>query len=307
MFWVTLKRVLRSGWTNFKRNPLVSSASVLVTTITLSLITALFIFNATLHSMIASLEDKVDIAVYFTVDAPEEKILELKDTLLNIPEVKQVEYVSADEEVLAFRDRHADDYLTLQALDELGGNPFGGSIRIKAKDSAQYESIARLLEGDSEVARENSQIIERINFAQNKVVIERLNSLITGARKGGGVTTIVLALVSIIIMYTTVRLTIYMSREEIGVMRLVGASSSYVRGPFVVEGLLYGAFAWIITLIMFLPITYFITRSIGSLISINLYQYYVSHLFSIGSLVLLIGLFLGAVSSYFAARKYLNV
>jgi cell division transport system permease protein len=98
-----------------------------------------------------------------------------------------------------------------------------------------------------------------------------------------------------------------MSREEIGVMRLVGASSSYVRGPFVVEGLLYGAFAWIITLIMFLPITYFITRSIGSLISINLYQYYVSHLFSIGSLVLLIGLFLGAVSSYFAARKYLNV
>jgi cell division protein FtsX len=84
---------------------LVSSASVLVTTITLSFITALFLFNASLSSMIVSLQDKVDIAVYFTVDAPEEKILELKDTLEKTPEVQSVEYVSADEEVLAFRDR----------------------------------------------------------------------------------------------------------------------------------------------------------------------------------------------------------
>ena len=307
MFWITIKRVLKSGWVNFKRNGLVSSASVLVTTITLSLITALFLFNASLSSMIVSLQDKVDIAVYFTVDAPEERILALKDVLEKVPEVQTVEYVSADEEVLAFRDRHADDYLTLQALDELGDNPFGGSIRIKAKDSAQYESIATLLEGDSQIARDNSQIIERINFAQNRVVIERLNFLIAGAKSGGLAVTLILSLISIIIMYTTVRLTIYMSREEIGVMRLVGASSSYVRGPFIVEGMLYGLFAWIVTTLLFLPVTYFVTRQIGALMGMNLYQYYVSHLFSIGGLVLLVGLFLGAVSSYFAARKYLNV
>lgn len=307
MFWITIKRVLKSGWVNFKRNGLVSSASVLVTTITLSLITALFLFNTSLSAMIVSLQDKVDIAVYFTVDAPEERILALKDTLEKIPEVETVEYVSADEEVLAFRNRHADDYLTLQALDELGDNPFGGSIRIKAKDSAQYESIATLLEGDSQIARDNSQIIERINFAQNKLVIERLNFLIDGAKKGGLAVTLILSLISVIIMYTTVRLTIYMSREEIGVMRLVGASSGYVRGPFIVEGMLYGLFAWIVTMLLFLPITYFVTKQIGSLMVMNLYQYYVSHLFSVGGLVLLVGLFLGAVSSYFAARKYLNV
>jgi cell division transport system permease protein len=307
MFWITIKRVMKSGWINFKRNGLVSSASVLVTTITLSLITAIFLFNASLSSMITSLQNKVDIAVYFTVDAPEERILALKDMLEKVPEVQTVEYVSADEEVLAFRNRHSDDYLTLQALDELGDNPFGGSIRIKAKDSAQYESIATLLEGDSEIARDNSQIIERINFAQNKVVIERLNFLIDGVKKGGFAVTFILALISVIIMYTTVRLTIYMSREEIGVMRLVGASSGYVRGPFIVEGMLYGLFAWIVTTLLFLPITYFVTKQIGALMTMNLYQYYVSHLFSLGALVLLVGLFLGAVSSYFAARKYLNV
>ncbi len=307
MFWVTLKRIIKSGWINFKRNGLVSSASVLVTSITLSIITALFLFNAVLSSMIVSVQEKVDIAVYFTVDAPEEKILALKDTLQKLPEVKSVEYVSADEEAIAFRDRHTDDYLTLQALDELGGNPFGGSIRIRANDSAQYESIASLLEGDSQVAKENSQIIERINFAQNKLVIERLNALIDGSRKTGGVTTIVLALISIIIMYTTVRLTIYMSREEIGVMRLVGASSSYVRGPFIVEGMLYGLFAWVVTVLIFLPVTYIVTHQIGSLMAMNLYQYYVSHLLSVGLLVLVIGLALGALSSFLAARRYLNV
>jgi cell division transport system permease protein len=307
MFWITIKRVLKSGWTNFKRNGVVSSASVLVTTITLSVIMALFLFNAALSSMIGSLQDKVDITVYFTVDAPEERILALKDTLEKVPEVALIEYVSADEEVLAFREKHTDDYLTLQALDELGGNPFGGSIRIKAKDSGQYESIATLLQGDSDVARDNSQIIERINYAQNKVVIERLNGLIAGARKGGTGVTLLLALISVIIMYTTVRLTIYMSREEIGVMRLVGASSAYVRGPFIVEGMLYGFFAWLITTLLFLPITYIITRQIGSLVTINLYQYYVSHLFSIGGLVLLVGLLLGALSSILAVRRYLNV
>lgn len=298
---------MKSGWVNFRRNSLVSSASVLVTTITLSVITALFLFNASLSAMILTLQDKVDIAVYFTVDAPEERILALKQTLEKIPEVGSVEYISADQEVLSFRDRHADDYLTLQALDELGDNPFGGSINIKAKDSSQYESIANLLEGDSQVARDNSQIIERINFAQNKVVIERLNNLIDSSRKGGLAVTLILALISIIIMYTTVRLTIYMSREEIGVMRLVGASSGYVRGPFIVEGMLYGLFAWIITTIIFLPVTYVITRKLGTMIPLNLYQYYVSHLWSVGGLVLLSGLALGALSSYLAARRYLNV
>lgn len=307
MFWVTIKRVIKSGWTNFRRNGLVSYAAVLVTTITLSVITALFLFQASLSSLIVSLQDKVDISVYFTVDAPEEKILLLKQTLEEIPEVRSIEYVSADEEVLQFRERHADDYLTLQALDEIGDNPFGGSISIKAKDSIQYEAISRMLEGDSDVARDNAQIIERINFAQNKIVIEKINRLIVGAREGGLAVTLVLALISIIIMFTTVRLTIYMVREEIGVMRLVGASGAYVRGPFLVEGMLYGVFAWVITIILFLPITYFATRSIDGLFPINLYQYYVSHLLSVGGMILLISLVLGAVSSMLAVRKYLNV
>ncbi len=307
MFWVNFKRVFKAGWTNFKRNGLVSYAAILVTTIALSVITALFLFNAVLRTTIASLQNQVDVAVYFTVDAEEDRILALKSTLEELPEVQSIVYTSADEEVLAFRDRHADDYLTLQALEELGDNPFGGNLRIKANDSTQYESIVNVLEGDSQIARDNAQIIDRINFAQNKVVIDRLNSLISNTREIGLVTTLILSFISIIIMFTTVRLTIYIVREEIGIMRLVGASGSYIRTPFLVEGMLYGFFAWILTFIIFLPVTYLLGRHATDILGINLYTHYLSHFFSVGGVVLLVGLFLGAISSLLAVRKYLNV
>jgi cell division transport system permease protein len=163
------------------------------------------------------------------------------------------------------------------------------------------------LEGDSQVARDNASIIDRINFAQNKVVIDRLNSLITNTRDIGLVSTIVLAVISIIIMFTTVRLTIYIVKEEIGVMRLVGASGSYIRLPFIIEGMLYGFFAWILTFLLFLPITYLLGARATDILGINLYTHYLSHFATIGGAVLLVGLLLGAVSSWLAVRKYLNV
>ncbi|HEY0980252.1 MAG TPA: permease-like cell division protein FtsX [Candidatus Paceibacterota bacterium] len=307
MFWITLQRVIKSGWMNFRRNGLVSYAAILVTTITLSVVTALFIFQAVLNAAILEVQNKVDIAVYFTVDAPEEQILNLQEELQKLPEVASVEYSSADEQVLAFRDRHADDYLTLQALDELGDNPFGGNLRIMARDSTQYEAIARVLEGDSQIARDNATVIERINYSQNKVVIDRLNTLIDNAERTGLAVSVILAVISIVIMYTTIRLTIYMAREEIGIMRLVGASRSYVRAPFLVEGILYGVFAWLLTQVLFLLVTYFLGTRLVGILGINLFDYYIDHLFIIGGSVLLVGAFLGIVSSLLAVRRYLNV
>lgn len=307
MFWIRLQRVLKSGWINFRRNGLVTYAAILVTTITLAMATTIFLSQGVLKNAITQVQDKVDIAVYFSVNAPEDQILALQDTLQKLPEVSYVQYNSADQQVLAFRDRHADDYLTLQALDELGDNPFGGSILIKAKDSTQYESIARVLEGDNQIARDNASIIERINYSQNKIVIDRLNSLIKNVRTIGALITALLALISVVIVFTTVRLTIYIAKEEIGIMRLVGASPAYVRAPFIVGGLLYGLFAFIIMTAVFLPLIYFLNTHASTLIGFDLYGYYLSHFFTIGGSVLLIGLGLGTISSYLAVRRYLNV
>ncbi len=307
MFWIRLKRVIKSGWTNFRRNSVVSYAAILVTTITLTVVMALFMFQAVLDAGIASIQSKVDIAVYFTPTAPEDQIMSLQTTLQQLPEVASVQYISADQEIAAFRDRNSDDYLTLEALDELGSNPFGGLLQINAKDPSQYDAIAQVLEGDNAVAQANSQIIERINYSQNEQVINRLNTLIFDARRIGLVLTLVLSIVSIVIMYTTVRLTIYMARDEIGIMRLVGASGGYVRGPFLVQGMLYGVFAWILTNVIFLPLTYLARVKLTTVIGLDLYGYYLSHFLSVNALVLLIGIILGVISSFLAVRRYLNV
>jgi cell division transport system permease protein len=108
-------------------------------------------------------------------------------------------------------------------------------------------------------------------------------------------------------MYTTIRLTIYMAREEIGIMRLVGASRAYVRAPFIVEGILYGVFAWLVTLVIFLPTTYLLGVHASDVIGMNLFGYYTAHLFSVGGIVLLVGIVLGTLSSLLAVRRYLNV
>jgi cell division transport system permease protein len=307
MFWINLKRVIKSGWMNFCRNSLVSYAAILVTTITLTVVTTLFLFQAILNSAIVTIQHQVDIAVYFTADAPEDQILSLESSLEALPEVASVQYISADQQVMDFRDRHSDDYLTLEALDEIGSNPFGGLLQINAKDPTQYDAIANVLEGDNDIARANSQIIERINYSQNKDVIDRLNTLVFDARRVGLILTLVLSLVSIVIMYTTLRLTIYVARDEIGIMRLVGASGAYVRAPFLVQGILYGLFAWLLTNLIFFPLTYLAGLNLTTVLGINLYSYYISHFFSVSGLVLLIGLILGVVSSLFAVRRYLNV
>lgn len=306
MFWVTIKRVIKGGWINFKRNGVVSSAAVLVTAITLSVVTASFLFHAMLLSTIDTLQQRVDIAIYFSIDAPEDRILTLKSTLEKLPEVALVTYESADDQVLAFRTRHADDYLTLQALDELGGNPFGGAMVIQAKDSTQYEAIARVLQGDTQIARDNAQIIERINYEQNKTVITRLNKLIVSARDYGLGIILVLAFVSIVIMYTTIRLTIFTMKEEIGVMRLVGASNQFIRAPFLVEGMLYGFFAWLVTMALFLVGGYFLGEKLQLITHVNPYQYLLGNFLVVPGLVLLIGLVLGSISSLLAMRKYLT-
>lgn len=307
MFWIRLKRVIRSGWINFRRNSVTSYAAILVTTITLTVVAGIFLFQAVLNAAILNVQSKVDIAVYFTADASEDQILSLESDLQKLPEVAEVQYISADQQVLAFRDRHSNDYLTLQALDELGDNPFGGLLQITAKDSSQYDAIAQVLQGNGDIARSNSQIIERINYSQNKSIIDKLNGLIFNARRIGLIMTLILSLVSIIIMHTTIRLTIYMAREEIGIMRLVGASGQYVRAPFLVQGMLYGAFAWLLTNLIFFPLTYVAGLRLTNLLGINLYSYYTSHFFSVSGLVLVIGLLLGMISSLLAVRRYLNV
>ncbi len=299
------KRIIRSGFKNFSRNGIISFASILISTITLCVLGGLIFVQAILNHSLTQIEQKVDVTVYFTTAAPETEVLDVKTSLEALPEVASVEYTSADDALAAFRDRHQNDYLTLQALDELSDNPLGASLNIKAKDPSQYESIVKLLEGDTGLS-DASSIIDKINYHQNKVVIDRLNLIIHGARTLGLAITIVLVAISIIINFNTVRLTIYFAREEIGIMRLVGAENKYIRGPFIVEGMIYGTIATVLTLLIYLPVTIWFGKRMTDFLGVNLFDYFASNFFQIFVLLIVSGLILGSLSSFLAVRKYLK-
>src|SRR3989338_1279880 len=303
---VILKRIIKAGFINFTRGGLVSFAAVLVVTITLSVITAIIILQAVLYFSLNVIKDKVDVTIYFTVNAPEDKIMLLKSSLEKLPEVATVSYTSSEEALKLFRARHESDYPTIAALDEIGDNPLGAYINVKAKEVNQYESIANFMKGDNALVLGSASIIDKVNYHQNKLVIERLNTIISGAQKLGFMVTLLLIIISIITTFNTIRLAIFIAKEEIGVMRLVGASKMRVRGPFMVEGAIYGVLATVITLLLFWPITSWLGRNLTGFFGFNIYEYYVSNFFQIFAIILLSGVFLGMISSFFAIRKYLN-
>lgn len=301
-----LRRIIKAGFINFKRSGLISWAAVLVMTITLSVITMIILLQAVLYFSLQSIQDKVDVTIYFTVGAPTDKIMLFKNSLSKLPEVASVSYTSDTEALRLFRARHENDYPTIAALDEIKENPLGAYLNVKAKEISQYENIANFLKSDNALVLGSASIIDKVNYPQNKLVIDRLHTIISGAQRLGFLLTLVLVIISIIVTFNTIRLTIFISKEEIGVMRLVGASKMRVRGPFIVEGVIYGIIATVLTLVLFWPTTAWLGRSMTNFLGMNVYDYYISNFLQIFAIILVSGVILGIISSFIAIRKYLN-
>ena len=299
------KRIVKAGFLNFKRNGLVSFAAVLNITTTLAVVVSILLLQAVLYSSLDQIKNKVDVTIYLKQDATESRVSALKDSLLKLPEVQEISYTSAEDNLKNFHKLHTDDYSTLQALDEIKVNPLLAYFNVRAKEISQYESIANFLDSNNPLVLGSDSVVYKINYNQNKKVIDKLNTIISGAQKLSFVLTLVLIVICLINTLNTIRLIILISKEEIGVMRLVGASKLQIRGPFMIEGAIYGIIATILTLIIFWPATAWLGRNMTNFLGLNIYDYYVSNLFQIFIIVLLSGVLLGMISSYIAVRRYL--
>ncbi|MBU2109534.1 ABC transporter permease, partial [Patescibacteria group bacterium] len=305
--WTKVKRVIKAGFINFWRNGWVSLATVLVVIITLFSIGSLIFAKAILSSTLAQIQDKVDVSVYFKTDADEQDILALKSKLEKTGEVKSVEYISSEQALENFKERHKDNALIMQSLEELESNPLGAVLNVKAKETSQYESIAKSLEISSGLSAETS-IIDKINYYQNRVVIDRLTKILDSTKRLGIIISIILIIISLLVTFNTVRLAIYSSREEIGIMRLVGASGKFISGPFVIEGIMHGIIASIVTMALFYPCTLWLGKMTQNFFGgINIFEYYISNFVQLFLIILGTGIILGAISSFIAVRRYLKV
>lgn len=305
--WLSMKRVTRYGIAGFVRNGFISLAAILIMTITLFVVAGLMMSSAALDATLTQLTNKVDVTVYFTPTATLDQITTVQNSLKVLPEVASVKYVSREDALAEFTERHKNDQLTLQALEELGENPLGASLEIRAKETSQYESIATYLQDQADTQTGSTAYIDKVNFFQNKSAIDRLTNIIETSQKLGIAITIILAISSVLIAFNTIRLAIYTARDEIGVMNLVGAGHWYVRGPFMVAGILYGIVSAIIVLLVLYPITIWLGPGSEKFLgSFNVFTYYTEAFPMLFLALMGAGIAIGALSSYLAVRRYLR-
>ncbi|MEY2640742.1 MAG: hypothetical protein RL150_135 [Candidatus Parcubacteria bacterium] len=307
MLWINIRRILKTGFVQFWRNGVVSLSAVLVMVITLFVIGLVLFTSALLTASLTAIEDKVDINVYFTTDAPEAEILKVKQALEALPEVAYVTYVTPEQALENFRERHKNNQGMLDAVDEVGDNPLDAILNVKAKEASQYEGVATFLDQNYPTGV-GSSIVREVNYFQNKQAIDRLGQIIDAGERLGVIVTILFIIISIVITLNTIRLAMYISKDEIHVMKLVGASSRFITGPFLITGALYGLFSSIITLILFWPFTYWLGPITERFfVEVNLFEYYLSTFGQFFVLLVGSGIIIGAISSLLAIKRYLKV
>jgi len=301
--FTAFKRVIKSGWLHFSRDGGQIAATIFILILTVSAITSSFLFQKMSQFVLDEVREKVDISVYFAADATEDEILGIQEAVRDISEVKEVNYLSKDEALVIFTERHKDDPVLLESLEEVGMNPFLAALNIKAFKANQYGSIASFLEsGDF------NNLIEKVDYHQRKPAIDRILSVVSSLNVAGLVLSLILALVAVLVAFSTIRLAIYNSREEIKIQRLVGASNWFIRGPFVVQGAISGTFASLVSLFLVFLVSWLFGVKLEALFpGLNLFSFFVANFWAIFLLQLVCGLGLGVISSLIAVRRYLEV
>ena len=298
-----LSRIIKYGILGFWRNGWLSTATIVVMILALMVFEGLIIVNVFTGIALESLQDKIDISAYFKIDAPEDEILKIKKSLEALAEVKKVDYISRDKALEIFKTRHKKDETVSQALEELQTNPLLASLSIKAHNPKDYAAIDIYLNQES-----FKNLIDKISYAQNAIVIERLNKIIDTIKQLGLLATVIFSSVAVLITFNTIRLAIYSNREEISIMRLVGASNTFIRGPYVIEGIIDGITAAILSSLAILPMVYYASPYAKIFVpEINLWSYLVSSSTSFFGYQLLFGIILGVISSSIAIRRYLKI
>jgi len=304
MNWTSISRITKLGLTNFWRNRWLSLASTLVMTLTLLIISLFMIMILVIGKTTDTIKSKMDITVYFKDSATTEDISKMQEQLGARGDVKEVRYVSKEEALQIWNEQQQN--LHIRELVTPEENPLPRSLAIKAQDPSQLNDIANSLATDA-----NSSIIHNISYQENKQIIDKLLAITSFVKKMGGLFSVIFIIVSILVILNTIRLAIFSRKEEIEIMRLVGASDRFIRFPFVIEGSLYGFLACILAVVLMwiglfaiAPLT---NQYLGATVTTNMKQFFISRFWLIFLMQFFVGIIVGIGSSLFSIRKYLKI
>jgi len=298
----SIKRIFSLGWKAFVRERGIMVATIFVLFLVISLMGSLFLLRDMGEFLIASIQEKIDISIYFKDTASEDGILTIKKQIIEFPEIKKVEYISQDKALNNFIEEHKEDFSLMESIEELGINPFLASLNVQAWKPSQYASVYSFL-----TTLEADDVIEKIDYFQRESVIQRICALSSTLSQVGLYVVVVLFLIAIIVTLNTVRLSIYNSKKEIEIQRLVGASDWFVRGPFLIQGLLCGIVASLISfLCLGLVCWFFSARVMNLFLDFNIFELFMTRFWTLCLIQFIVGAGLGMIASNIAVRRYLR-
>lgn len=305
MFLVSFYRAIKFSLQDFWRNIWLSLITIFIVVLTLLLINILITINVLANYAVKMVEDKVDVSIYFTPKATENQVLEVRSKLLAMPTVKEAKYISSAEAYDAFKIKHQNDYNILETLNEIENNPLGATLVIVAKDPQYYQTIMKSLDDKS-----YANLIESKDFDDHQEIIKRINNLTARIYQVGIGLSLFFVLIVILIVFNTIRMAIYTHREEIGIMKLVGANNWFVRSPFLLEGILYSLIACVLAIIITYPLLGVVQSYASSFFDsggFSLVNYFNGHFLAIFGLEFLAMALLNILSTSWATRRYLKV
>lgn len=297
------KRIFSWGIKEISRNKGVFLTTLFIVLLGTTVVGSLFLLRGLTDYTVNLLESKADITVFFNKDTKTDEIVKFKEEISQIPQIKDVQFISKEEALKEFKETHKSEPDILKSLEEIGENPFLPHLNIKASNASQYERIISFIQM-SPIKEE----VEKIDYYQNKTLINRIFLISKNIKFIYTILILVSIILIILVVFNTVRLAIYDLREEISIMRLVGASNWFIRGPFVTEGVIIGFISSLVAIILTGLISYSLASKIEFFApGFNLFDYFKAHIFLLSGVELIFGVGISALSSLIAVRKYLKI
>lgn len=305
---ITFERIIKNGVIGFGRNVWLAIAAIAMMTITLTILLFAVVANATFSHTIDDITSRIDVSVYLKDSVTEEQKDNLLNELENVENIKSVSYTSKAEALRAYREQNADNPDLLTAISETS-NPLPASITIKPKDANNLDPIKTYLDKPGVAALQSDPTSYS---GDRKAAIDKITSATRFFQQAGIIGIIVFTFISMLIIFNTIRMAIFNRRDELVIMRLLGASTAYIRGPFVVETILYGVIAGLVSTsicaALFIVATSTLEASSLGLLDINYSgTYFSDNLAVIGAIQVGLGILIGAASSSIATRRYLKL
>ena len=236
-------RILKFSMQDIFRNMSLSLMTVLILVLMLLSINTLLVVRVLTNQSIDAVKEQIDVSIFFDPDSTDEQIAEVRDYISSFPEVEHETFMDREEVLADFKEAYADNTDIMASLNELGENPLGPTLIVKTREPEDYQKIINALS-----VPEYEHIIEAKTFGDTQAAIERIHSITTQVEKITYFLTALFAIISFVIIFNTIRVAIFMQRKEIGIKRLVGATSWFIRGPYLVESFIFTVVSLFITL-----------------------------------------------------------